>query len=440
MALWRRRLVWIASAKQIPMNPATTLLIALAVLTLAGSAQDQPVPVPELETLKKEYAALVTSADRPYLTAVAELEKKYLAGLEREQAAAQRGGKTDEALALDGEKKAITSGGKVPAGDDAKTPPVLRKMHASYRAEIAKLEQARDLTRTKNFKSLREDYVAELDALVLSLTKDGKLIEAMTVRKFRENLPAAPVALAAISQNQAAGKVVSIDLPGGVVMKFCYCPPGNFKMGSPPDEMDRQWDEDQVQVQLSKGFWLARTECTQAQWVAVMGSNPGYFKGDDLPVESVSWNDAQKFITKLNKAKTLPAGWKVALPTEAQWEYACRAGTKTAFSFGKTLTTKQANFFAWVLVKTRDVGKYKTNPWGLHDMHGNVCEWCGDWLGEKLPGGTDPTGEAMGSVRVCRGGGWSDPVSCCRAAFRGGLPPGTARESLGFRVALVAVP
>jgi formylglycine-generating enzyme required for sulfatase activity len=409
------------------------------VLTLAGSAQDQPVPVPELETLKKEYAALVQTANGPYLAAVAELEKKYLAGLEREQAVAQRGGKMDESLALDGEKKAITSGGKVPAGDDAKTPLVLRKMHATYRAEIAKLEQARDLTRTQNFKPLRDDYAEELDALVLRLTKDGKLKEAMTVRKFRENLPAAPVALAAISQNQAAGKVVSIDLPGGVVMKFCYCPPGGFMMGSPPDEMDRQRNENQVKVQLSKGFWLAQTECTQAQWVPVMGSNPSYFKGDDLPVEKVSWEVVQQFITKLNEAKILPAGWKAALPTEAQWEYACRAGTKTAYGFGKTLTAKQANV-AFALKKTKAVASYAANPWGLHDMHGNLWEWCGDWLGEKLPGGTDPTGAPSGTARVDRGGAWGDRPSNCRSALRGGCYPGTDVNSLGFRVALIAAP
>jgi formylglycine-generating enzyme required for sulfatase activity len=191
---------------------------------------------------------------------------------------------------------------------------------------------------------------------------------------------------------------------------------------------------------LSKGFWLAQTECTQAQWVAVMGHNPSKFKGDDLPVEQVSWNDAQQFITKLNEAMSLPAGWKVALPTEAQWEYACRAGTKTAFSFGKTLTTKQANFFVWGVVKTRDVGKYKTNPWGLHDMHGNVLEWCGDWLGEKLPGGTDPTGAPSGTARVWRGGGWLEPDDYCRAAFRNGNKPDTTWNAIGFRVALVAVP
>jgi formylglycine-generating enzyme required for sulfatase activity len=314
-------------------------------------------------------------------------------------------------------------------------------MHATYRAEIAKLEQARDLTRTKNFKPLRDDYVAELDALVLRLTKDGKLIEAMTVRKFRENLPAAPVALAAISQNQAAGKVLSIDLAGGVEMKFSYCPPGGFKMGSPPGEPGHHVIEDQVLVQFSKGFWLAQTECTQAQWVAVMGSNPSNFKGDDLPVEKVSWALVQQFITMLNEAMSLPAGWKASLPTEAQWEYACRGGTKTAYSFGNTLTTKQANFADALKGKTRDVGKYRANPWGLHDMHGNLWEWCGDWLGEKLPGGTDPTGAPSGTARVYRGGGWESPsVYYCRAAFRNGNKPDTTGNAIGFRVALVAVP
>ena len=421
------------------MNLAAPLLISLAVLTLAGAAQDQPVPVPELETLKKEYAALVKTADGPFLAAVAELNQQYLAGLERAQAAAQQAGKLDEAQALDGEKKAITAGGKAPVEDDAQTPLVLKKMHATYRAEIARLEQARDLTRTKNFKPLRDDYVKELDALALRLTKDGKPTETATVRKFRENLPMAPVALAAISQNQAAGKVTSIDLPGGVVMKFCYCPPGSFMMGSPPDEPGRFLHEDQVMVRLSKGFWLAQTECTQAQWLAVMGNNPSKFKGDDLPVEQVSWNDAQQFITKLNEAMSLPAGWKVALPTEAQWEYACRAGTKTAFSFGKNLTTKQANV-AYTLKMTKNVASYAANPWGLHDMHGNLWEWCEDWHGEQVHGGTDPTGAPSAATRGCRGGGWGDPVRCCRAAFRSSGDPDAAAKNIGIRVALVAAP
>ncbi|MCX6866455.1 MAG: formylglycine-generating enzyme family protein, partial [Verrucomicrobia bacterium] len=195
-----------------------------------------------------------------------------------------------------------------------------------------------------------------------------------------------------------------------------------------------------VNVKLSKGFWMAQTECTQAQWVAVMGGNPSQFKGDDLPVETVSWNDVQIFIAKLNDAKTLPAGWKAALPTEAQWEYACRAGTKTAFSFGKTLTAKQANIER-SLDKTSAVASYPANAWGLYDMHGNVWEWCLDWLGDILVGGTDPSGGPSGPGRGIRGGAWRDDANYCRAAYRNYAPPNySAGSNVGFRVALSSVP
>jgi formylglycine-generating enzyme required for sulfatase activity len=421
---------------------ALAVSLTLAFLTPAGSAQDEEVPVPELETLKKEYASLVTAADEPYQTAVVGLKKKYFTRLEREQATAQQAGKLDEAMAIEGVKEAILADMGVPVVDDAKIPLALRNMHATYRAEIAKLEPARDLMRAKNLKPLRDDYLVELDALVLRLTKDGKLKEARTVKKFRESflaVSAVSAVTAGASQNLSAGQVMSVKLRSGVVMKFCYCPPGSFKMGSPPDEKDRGGREDQVRVRLSKGFWLAQTECTQAQWVTVMGNNPSKFKGDDLPVEQVSWNDAQKFITKLNEVKTLPAGLKAALPTEAQWEHACRAGTKTAFSFGETLNAKQANFRN-PLKKTKDVASYAANPWGLYDMHGNVWEWCEDWYGDTLPGGTDPKGVTSGSVRVFRGGEWGDNAGNCRAAVRRGYLPDFTYSTVGFRVALSSVP
>jgi formylglycine-generating enzyme required for sulfatase activity len=415
---------------------ALAVSLSLAFLTLVGSAPAQEVPVPELETLKKEYASLVQPVDEPYLAAVVGLKKKYFTRLEREQAAAQQAGKLDEAMAIEGVKEAILADMGVPVVDDAKIPLVLRNMHATYRAEIAKLEQERDKLRVRNLKPLRDDYLVELDALVLRLTKDGKLKEARTVRKFREDLPAVS-AVAAV--NPPAGKVMSVKLRSGVVMRFCYCPPGSFMMGSPPDENGRRGNEDQVMVRFSQGFWLARTECTQKQWEAVMGANPGNFKDDDLPVESVSWNDAQKFITKLNEAKTLPAGWKAALPTEAQWEYACRAGTKTAYSFGKTLNAKQANI-GKAVGKTCAVASYAANAWGLYDMHGNVWEWCEDWYRDQLPGGTDPAGVTSGSGRVGRSGSWDSTANCYRAAIRVGNDPDYSYNDLGFRVALSSVP
>jgi hypothetical protein len=170
------------------MKLASPLLFTLAFLTLPGSAQDQTVPVPELETLKKEYASLVQTVNGPHLAAVAELDKKYIAKLEQAQQTAQQAGKLVEALAIDEDKKSFSSGKGVPVEDDAKTPPMLKQMHATYRAEIAKLEPLR----AKNLKPLRDDYASELDALVLRLTKAGKLKEAMTVSKFRQSLPASP--------------------------------------------------------------------------------------------------------------------------------------------------------------------------------------------------------------------------------------------------------
>jgi formylglycine-generating enzyme required for sulfatase activity/serine/threonine protein kinase len=393
----------------------------------------EPAPVPELETLQKEYASRIKAADAPYRAVVAELDKKYIARLELEREAAQQAGKLDEALAIDEEKKAISSGNGVPDWDDDKTPGVLRKMRATYRAEIVKLEP----TRENYLKPLRVDHARQLDALVLRLTQGGKLKEAMIVRQIRKDLPTVSTAA---SLSSSAGKVMSAKLPGGVGMKFCYCPPGGFMMGSPPDERGSGSHEDQVNVKLSKGFWMAQTECTQAQWVAVMGGNPSGFIGDNLPVEKVSWNDVRKFITKLNDAKTLPAGWKSALPSEAQWEYACRAGTKTAFSFGDTLDAKQANI-GNALGKTGAVASYPANAWGLYDMHGNVWEWCEDWH-DRYPSGarTDPIGPDNGSHRVNRGGAWDDGGTTCRSDMRDRGAPDARHSSMGFRLVLTALP
>jgi formylglycine-generating enzyme required for sulfatase activity len=243
------------------------------------------------------------------------------------------------------------------------------------------------------------------------------------------------------------GKVVEVKLPGGDVITFCYCPPGSFTMGSPESEKNRSDNEGPVPVRITKGFWMARTECTQGQWEALMGSNPSQFKGAALPVEQVSWDDVQGFLAKLRQATTLPAGWKYALPSEAQWEYACRAGTSTVFSFGDTLTSGQANFngkdpygtaqTGVYLEKTAPAGSYPPNAWGLHDMHGNVWEWCADLYAKQLAGGADPAGAASGIHRVYRGGGWLFNAAYCRAASRSLSVPSYRGLSLGFRPALV---
>ena len=234
----------------------------------------------------------------------------------------------------------------------------------------------------------------------------------------------------------------------GVEYAFRWCPPGTFMMGSPESESRRYDDETQHQVMLTRGFWMLETEVTQGMWESVMGNNPSYFKGIKLPVETVSWNDCQEFIATLNTLKIAPSGYRFSLPTEAQWEYACRAGTTTVFHFGSVLNGDQANCDGnypygtktkgKFLQKTSDVGSYPANDWGLYDMHGNVWEWCSDWY-DGYPSGdvTDPVGPSTGSLRVVRGGCWCDLAWHCRSADRNRDVPSYRSFNIGLRLALV---
>ena len=238
----------------------------------------------------------------------------------------------------------------------------------------------------------------------------------------------------------------------GVEYAFRWCPPGTFTMGSPPSEDGRNDNETQHQVTLSRGFWMLETEVTQAMWESVTGSNPSEFKGDKLPVERVSWDDCQEYITTLNALLAgtpgAPSGYRFSLPTEAQWEYACRAGTTTPFHFGSVLNGDKANCcgdFPYgtstkgqYLRKTSEVGSYPANAWGLFDMHGNVFEWCLDWYGDYPSGSvTDPTGVSSGSSRVLRGGGWSYDARFCRSADRSHNVPSSRYSDIGVRLSLV---
>ena len=171
-----------------------------------------------------------------------------------------------------------------------------------------------------------------------------------------------------------------------------------------------------------------------------MGSNPSEFKGADRPVEQVPWDKVTSFCEKLTElereAGRLPAGMAYQLPTEAEWEYACRAGTKTAFSFGDELTAKDANF-ARNVGETTDVGQYPANAWGFHDMHGNVWEWTADWYEEYTSGAvSDPVGPAVGSFRVLRGGSWYASANSARSAIRLWFVPADGSDYLGFRLSL----
>lgn len=217
-----------------------------------------------------------------------------------------------------------------------------------------------------------------------------------------------------------AGEITTVDY-NGVQFSFRWCPAGSFVMGSPESEKERENNEKQHKVTLTKGFWMMETEVTQKQWMTVMKKNPSHHIGDDYPVEQVTWEECQEFCRRIG----------LELPTEAQWEYACRAGS-TGMYAGKL------EDIAWYESnsdkETHPVGAKKPNKWGIYDMHGLLWEWCADWYGEYPTGSvTDPTGPSTGSHRVRRGGGVGSKAESCRSAMRRGEKPDDGRYFVGFR-------
>ena len=254
-------------------------------------------------------------------------------------------------------------------------------------------------------------------------------------------------------------------------LKLRFCPAGTFTMGSPPGELERRAGEDQTDVMISRGFWAGQYEVTQGQWWRVMGSFPDSFnvgQGDDFPMYRVTFAEAEEFCRRLSRlghaSGELPPDLEFRLPTEAQWEYAARAGTATATWLGLSLSSTQANFLGVPgsgarglggpynggapgpsLDQTIPVGSYAPNPWGLYDTCGNVNEWCRDWVHERLPGGVDPDlYEVKGEPnrdgtypRARRGGCDADPGWACRSAFRQRFEPERRHEHIGLRVVAV---
>jgi formylglycine-generating enzyme required for sulfatase activity len=258
--------------------------------------------------------------------------------------------------------------------------------------------------------------------------------------------------------------------PASPSPRLIWIPPGTFVMGSPTSEAERGSDETQHTVTLTQGFYMGKYAVTQGEHLALMGSNPSYFTTEDYygngippdlnrPVERVSWDDATNYCGQLTQqeqaAGRLPVGWVYRLPTESEREYACRAGTTTAFNFGSAIHGGMENFYDYYeydasigdiyvpnpavpwLARTTTVGSYQPNAWGLYDMHGNVGEWCRDWYGSYPTGSvTDPQGSASGSNRVIRGGWWGNGGWVCRSAARGDEDPSDRLDGVGFRVVL----
>ncbi|GHU14030.1 hypothetical protein AGMMS50225_25070 [Betaproteobacteria bacterium] len=220
--------------------------------------------------------------------------------------------------------------------------------------------------------------------------------------------------------------------------EFILIPAGSFIMGS--DKKTERAEDDETpqhRVSISQAFYLGKYEVTQGEWEAVMGSNPSKFKGRSNPVEQVSWDDVQTFIQRLNAKEGTR---KYRLPTEAEWEYAARAGIKSTYSFGDD--AGQLGTYAWYNgnsgSQTHPVGQKKPSPWGLYDMHGNVWEWVNDWYDGSYYGrspSTDPAGPSSGQYRVLRGGSWYGSAGSLRSGIRRGSTPDPRNDNFGFRLA-----
>ena len=321
----------------------------------------------------------------------------------------------------------------------------------------------------KSFRSARRGFASPayrspgIGFRVVAEIAPAEQAQPKTADPQRDQMTPTPVATQTASPGAGAGSgQVAVDLGDGVKLEMLRIPAGEFLMGSTDEEVSRllaegkkdhdvQWYFDHVgtgtkapqhRVRITRPFYLGKYLVTQEQWQAVMGDNPSHFKGPRNPVETVNWNDCQAFFDKLN-AKTGGRGGKFQLPTEAQWEYACRAGSRTRYYFGDDASG--LGEYAWYGENYRDgkthpVGEKKPNAWGLYDMHGNVWEWCADWSdgGYYASSPTDdPTGPSTGSYRVIRGGSWLAAPWECRSLHRNRIEPGYRSGRLGLRVARV---
>jgi formylglycine-generating enzyme required for sulfatase activity len=278
------------------------------------------------------------------------------------------------------------------------------------------------------------------------------------------NQQSAPVVAGPASpapQPAPSGPAPGAIYTNSILLQLAYIPAGTFQMGSPPSERERDIDERQFQVQITHGFRMSVTTVTQKQWHAVMGEHyvspdgmhpdellESHFVGDSFPVSCVSWFEANEFCRRLSALEHRT----YRLPTEAEWEYACRAGTTTAFSFGDVLSASTANVDASApygapppaddssdQMRPTPVGSYPPNSWGLYDMHGNVMQWCADWYGDyPLGSAVDPAGPEKGTTatRVVRGGSWLHAAKIARSASRWSYPPVIRSDYIGFRIVL----
>jgi formylglycine-generating enzyme required for sulfatase activity len=315
------------------------------------------------------------------------------------------------------------------------------KLGSELEAAVSILRKSIEQSIDAHEKARKKSLTKALIGIFLLVVAIGSLSSYVRQELKKEKMEAdkakvaAKFALDKFKKEHQAGEENTIDIIPGISMTFCFCPDGEFFIKTPKTEADRHSNESQIKITITKGYWMTKTEVTNSQWMAVMGY---LHKGDNFPVEEVSWDDTQDFLLKLNTLIGSDDGGKMVLPTESQWEYACRAGEAGPFSGG---TIDEVAWYSGNSgSNTHPVGTKKPNAWGIHDMHGNVWEWCQDWYDDELRGGTDTQVAGYGSSRVNRGGCWYSNARECRADYRSSVDPGYSIKGNGFRVARISVP
>lgn len=404
------------------------LVLAFPVVIFAFAGDESKAPAPA-EVMQKQIA----DAIKVYGEKKEVYRKDVLDLFERKEKFAREKGDLKILNQIKKEKDAFLENGKGPT--------MFFITDQKRFLELAKFDLIKAYEKTiKDCLKIKLDVEAEGFSKELEEIKVGKVKAEIKVevKKAKPIFLEAPFSAEAAKSAQMElaknmGKLVEakIDLGKGVKLEMMLIPAGKFMMGSPASEPGHKVNEMQHEVTITKPYYMGKYEVTQEQWQVIMGSNPSTkTKGEKFPVTDVSWNDCQEFIKKLN-AKTSD-GYR--LPTEAEWEYACRAGTTTAYSYGDSITKTDANYD---VPSTKSVGSYQPNTFGLYDMHGNVWEWCEDWFGDYSTGVVvDPKGPAMGVSRVGRGGSFSNDVSDVRSSIRANPPPALRTfHFFGFRLA-----
>ena len=275
--------------------------------------------------------------------------------------------------------------------------------------------------------------------MILQFIKiSGKILNKMILRILKIALFLTFLLPAILFTREEPAREISVNLGKGVKLQMVLIPPGEFLMGSPSKEKGRDSDETIHKVRITRPFYIGKYEVTQKQWKAIMGNNPSHFRRANNPVEKVSWNNCREFIERLNRM--IPGGG-FRLPTEAEWEYACRAGTTDRFYWGDDPSYTEIEKYAWYKKnsagKTHPVGTKEPNRWGLYDMSGNVWEYYSDWYQKDYPTSlqVDPKGLNSGEQRGFRSGSYKSRAWYCRSANRGGLNPDFRSNNFGFRCA-----